>query len=268
MALILESLNVLFMTRPTDGLRPGMSAKDFQDVHRYAIYYCPLFGSPWWDRGCRWVGRRAEDDCDVVQPVLDGIDPQAFRAITREPRRYGWHATLKAPFALRPEFDYSALRERVQGICRLRVPQDMPCLAVRRLGNFLALVPAEKSHALALTAQLCVTDLQDMVVPLAQAELDRRRRTPLTPRQDHLLLEWGYPFVLDEYRFHLSLTGSLDGLSDASIQALEAGARHWFGALPPLDFCTIAVFAEPSPGANFLLIEHFALGGNVDREIA
>jgi len=107
-----------------------------------------------------------------------------------------------------------------------------------------------------------------MVVPLAQAELDRRRRTPLTPRQDHLLLEWGYPFVLDEYRFHLSLTGSLDGLSDASIQALEAGARHWFGALPPLDFCTIAVFAEPSPGANFLLIEHFALGGNVDREIA
>jgi len=111
LALILESLNVLFMTRPTDGLRPGMSAKDFQDVHRYAIYYCPLFGSPWWDRGCRWVGRRAEDDCDVVQPVLDGIDPQAFWAITREPRRYGWHATLKAPFALRPEFAASGFHK-------------------------------------------------------------------------------------------------------------------------------------------------------------
>ena len=237
-------------------------------MYRYAIYYCPLFGTPWWDRGCRWLGRRAEDDCIVAQPVLDGIDPQAFREITREPRRYGWHATLKAPFALRPEFDYSALRERVQGICRLRVPQDMTSLAVRRLDNFLALVPVEQSHALALTAQLCVTALQDMVQPMAQSELDRRRRVHLTPRQDHLLLEWGYPFVLDEYRFHLSLTGSLDGLRDETIRALEVGARHWFGALPPLDFCTIAVFAEPSPGANFLLIEHFALGGTVSREVA
>ena len=241
---------------------------DLRNVYRYAIYYCPLSESPWWDRGCRWVGRRAEDDRDIVQPVLEGIDPQVFRAITREPRRYGWHATLKAPFTLRPEFDYSALRERVQGICRLRVPQDMPSLTVRRLGNFLALVPVEQSHALALTAQLCVTDLQDMVQPLAQSELDRRRQVELTPRQDHLLLEWGYPFVLDEYRFHLSLTGSLDGLRDATIRALEVGARHWFDALPPLDFCTIAVFAEPSPGANFLLIEHFALGDNVDREVA
>ena len=237
-------------------------------MYRYAIYYCPRPGSSWWDRGCRWLGRRAEDDSEVTQPVLDGIDPQALRAMTQEPRRYGWHATLKAPFSLRPEFDYCALRERVQAICRVRVSQAIPRLVVRRLENFLALVPVEKSHALALTAQLCVTDVQHMAIPLAQAELDRRRRAPLTARQDHLLLEWGYPFVLDEYRFHLSLTGSFDGLSDAQISALEIGAQSWFGELPAPEFSTIAVFAEPSRGANFMLIEHFDLVGKVNCSVA
>ena len=232
-----------------------------QDVYRYAIYFCPMEGTPWWDRGCRWLGRRAEDDREINQPVLDGVDPASLHHITRDPRRYGWHATLKAPFALCPEFDYLALRERILGICRLRLPIRIPRLAVRRLGNFLALVPVEEAHALTLTAQLCVTDLQELASPLTPAELDRRRQASLTARQDRLLLEWGYPYVLEEYRFHLSLTGSLDGLGNNAIQALEVGAQHWFDALPSLEFASIAVFAEPSPGANFLLVEHFGLGG-------
>jgi hypothetical protein len=49
-------------------------------------------------------------------------------------------------------------------------------------------------------------------LPLTEEELTRRRKAELTPEQDKLLVDWGYPWVLDEFNFHFSLTGSLDSV--------------------------------------------------------
>jgi hypothetical protein len=50
----------------------------------------------------------------------------------------------------------------------------------------------------------------------------RRRAAGLTPAQERNLIEWGYPYVLDEFRFHLTLTGSLaDPEAEAAMAALS-----------------------------------------------
>ena len=45
--------------------------------------------------------------------------------------------------------------------------------------------------------------------PPGAAELERRRKAGLSAAQEKMLLRWGYPYVLDEFRFHLTLTGRL-----------------------------------------------------------
>jgi len=74
-----------------------------------------------------------------------------------------------------------------------------------------------------------------------------------------LLLRWGYPFVLDEFQLHCSLTGSLKQLNPQQVQNLQQGAQDWFDDLPPCHFETLALFIEPTPGADFVLQEHFKL---------
>ena len=35
-------------------------------------------------------------------------------------------------------------------------------------------------------------------------------KSGLTDRQEALLTQWGYPYVMEEFRFHITLTGALD----------------------------------------------------------
>ncbi|HVE52299.1 MAG TPA: hypothetical protein VNB23_02820, partial [Ramlibacter sp.] len=61
---------------------------------RYAIYYAPAVGSPWWKFGAGWLGRDEQRDAPLPQPPLHGLQPDEFARVTAEPRRYGFHATL------------------------------------------------------------------------------------------------------------------------------------------------------------------------------
>jgi hypothetical protein len=72
-------------------------------------------------------------------------------------------------------------------------------------------------------------------------------------------VRWGYPFVLQRFRFHLSLTGSLRGVEEPTMQAIEAAARECFDGLPRCAFDAVAVFAEPARGSDFVLAERVAL---------
>ena len=67
---------------------------------RYAIYFAPAHGSPWWEFGARWLGRDERNDTALTQHPLAQIAPDDLLELTAQPRRYGFHATLKAPFGL------------------------------------------------------------------------------------------------------------------------------------------------------------------------
>lgn len=181
------------------------------------------------------------------------------QACTAEPRRYGWHATLKAPFALRPGQDLASVLSWLQLLASEYRAFTLPTLRVGMLGNFLALQPEHACQPLQDVADACVKRLQHLALPLSDAELARRRLTTLTPEQDQLLQQWHYPWVLQHFRFHFSLTGSLDGVAATTREAWIAAAQAHFGGHPECRFDRLSLFVEPKKGADFELVEQVEL---------
>lgn len=228
-------------------------------AYRYAVYYAPAPDSPWWVAGSQWLGRCAAQDQPLAQPTVPGLTAAEFSALTAAPRRYGWHATLKAPFALAEGVSLTTLRAALRELGQSLTAFAMPTLRVARLDDFLALVPQGSADRLQVVAAACVTQLNALSAPLSAAELQRRRQAQLTPEQDQMMVRWGYPYVMEHFRFHCSLTGPLKGLSSIQIDAVQGAAESLFHKLPACRFDTLALFAEPTPGAEFLLLDHFGL---------
>lgn len=232
-------------------------------AHRYAVYFAPHPGTLAWLAGSHWLGRCAALLRPLPQLDIHGVAKEELERLTAAPRRYGWHATLKAPFALAPGVDWLTLQHAVQTLADSLRPFSMPPLQVQRIDDFLALVPTRSHPANAeiqAAAAACVKQLQPLAAPLSAADLARRRAAGLTPRQDELLQQWGYPFVLEEFRFHMSLTGSLAGEREDTVELVLDAAEQFFADLPPLRFNSLALFAEPAPGADFVLLDHLELG--------
>jgi len=228
-------------------------------AYRYAVYYAPAPDSPWWAAGRQWLGRCAAQDRALAQPTVPGLTAAEFSALTAAPRRYGWHATLKAPFVLADGMSPATLRAALKELGQSLTAFAMPTLRVARLDDFLALVPQGSADSLQAVAAACVTQLNALSAPLSAAELQRRRQAQLTPEQDQMMVRWGYPYVMEHFRFHCSLTGPLNGLSSIQIDAVQGAAESLFHKLPACRFDTLALFAEPTPGAEFLLLDHFGL---------
>ena len=227
--------------------------------YRYAVYFAPPPDSPWWQAGSQWLGRCAAGGSLKPMPAINGISDEAFQQLTAAPRRYGWHATLKAPFTLASGVNAGQLREALKTIAARSSAFEMPPIKVTQLDDFLAIVPQTRSAEADAVAARCVMELHSLAAPLSGTELQRRRQAPLSPAQDALLERWGYPFVLDQFQLHCSLTGSLKHLNSQQVHNLQQGAQDWFANLPPCRFETLALFAEPTQGADFVLQEHFRL---------
>jgi hypothetical protein len=235
-------------------------APDASKPHRVAIYAAPDPQSDWWLRGSEWLGRCAAQRLELLQPCIDGVSVAQFAQLTAEPRRYGWHATLKAPFRLAPGEDMASLREGLADIARDHQGFALDRWEVARLGGFLALCPRQAPKALEALADDCVRRLQPLAAALDETELARRRRKPLTPEEDALMLAWGYPWVLHRFKFHFSLTGPIHGLAEEKVAQLQHAAAERFETLPPLTVDRLLLFAEPYPGADFECVEQLALG--------
>lgn len=228
---------------------------DPSPLHRVALYFAPACPSDWWTAGSAWLGRCALTDQPRLQPAVPGWTPAAFAALTAEPRRYGWHATLKAPFRLAPGQTLQGMRQAVRALCQGRPAFELPPLQVSTQGQFLALRPLSTLPALERLAADAVRQLHPWAAPLTAEELAHRRRAPLSAAQDALLQAWGYPHVMDQFRFHLSLTGALrDVPADALADLLAAAADH-FRHLPPCRVDRVSLFVEPAPGAPMRLLE-------------
>lgn len=219
---------------------------------RYAIYYLPPAG-PLADFGAMWLGWDVSSGASVSQPDLPGIS-----ALTEAPRKYGFHGTLKPPFRLAEGQDAGALDRAVAGLAARTAPARCDGLALSRLGRFMALTPVGDTVGIGRVAAACVTELDGFRRPLTPADLARRRAGGLSARQETLLAEWGYPHVLDEFRFHLTLTGPLaDGTCDSAERALHQ-------LLPPLPqpfiLNEIALAGEGADG-RFSCIHRYPLTG-------
>jgi len=172
--------------------------------------------------------------------------------MTAGPRRYGFHATLKPPFRLAAGRTPEELDAAVARFAAGTAGTVIPALSLARISGFFALVPGAQTPGLRALADEVVKGFDGFRAPATGEEIARRDPARLTPRQNQLLATWGYPYVLDEFRFHLTLT---DRIPDSHHREVERAARDWFtpllGADVPVD--ALALFTEAEPGAPFAL---------------
>jgi putative phosphonate metabolism protein len=230
-------------------------------TERYAIYYAPRAGEGLAVAAGQWLGISPEGGRLRRQLPESGFSPERLAEITAEPRIYGFHGTLKAPIAL---VDGVTEREFVDAVGRFATTLrevTVPSMVLAELGGFLAMVPAERCPALQDLADCCVVEFDEYRRPADEAELARRRASGLTARQDALLLRWGYPYVLEEWHFHLTLSGRIEDAAERA--AVMAILRRRFSGFVerPLQVRDLCVFRQATHGRPFTVLARFKLGG-------
>jgi putative phosphonate metabolism protein len=225
------------------------------EFKRFAIYFAPDPG-PLSHAAASWLGWDPALAAPVRQPDVAGL-ARPFADLTADPRKYGFHATLKAPFRLAQDRSPAALSQACADLARTLQPVILPGLHIISLDGFLAFVPETHSPALGDLAAKVVEQLDPYRARLTQAEIDRRAPHRLTPRQRELLSTYGYPYVIEEFQFHMTLTGRL--APDETLPLRAAAERH-FGTLVPRPFpiAAICLFGE-SQGGEFHLLHRYPL---------
>jgi putative phosphonate metabolism protein len=225
---------------------------------RYAVYFAPPESSALWQAACRWLGRDARSGAQLPQPQVDGWSAEQIRQITASPRMYGFHATLKPPFQLAEGRTAQQLADALRELAWHLQACTIPRLAVSPLAGFLALQPMSADAKLTALARACVSELDRFRRPPSAEELARRRTIRLSPRQDELLTQFGYPFVLDQFRFHMTLT---ERLARADANRLRPWLSDYFAAAlaSPLLCDDLCLFAQERPGEAFLLLQRFPI---------
>ncbi len=221
---------------------------------RYAIYFTPTQGTPWWNFGAHWLGRNEGTNQALAQPALVEIPAQQLLQLTTYPRRYGFHATLKAPFTLRDGIPEAELLARMRALAQQLQPVALGPMVATRLDNFTAVLPHTPPAALGTLAARCVTSLDDLRAPLSQQDLARRLAQHLDAREQELLMQYGYPHVMERYQLHFTLTGPIaEPLAQVVVRAVE-GAVARLNQEHPLVLDRLCLFVESEPGANFLRV--------------
>lgn len=228
---------------------------------RYAIYFAATADDSLMLLGNAWLGRDPFTGDPLAQPGIEGLSDTRFAELTSSPRRYGFHGTLKAPFFLRQGETEKALVSACEDFAGRIAPFEIQKLGVNRLGKFLALTPDQDEPDLKAFAELCVRHFEKFRAPLSDADLERRRKGGLTPKQDVYLKDWGYPYIFDEFRFHMTLSNKLEVETEA--EKLTGSARAFFARETgiPRGCRHFGLYVEPEPGAPFQVRKIFELTG-------
>lgn len=218
---------------------------------RHALYFAPPEGSDLARLGAAWLGRDAAGGVPGAAPVV-ATGGRALADLTASARRYGLHGTLKPPMRLAEGRGADELIETAAAWAARRAPVPLGRWVLAPLGPFLALVPDAQPAALTAFAADLVRDLDAFRAPPTEAELARRRASGLSARQEGHLAAWGYPYVLDEFRFHVTLT---DALAAPESGPVQAAAAAWFAPVigQAAVMADLAVFGEDAAGLFHLL---------------
>lgn len=190
---------------------------------------------------------------ETSQPDLPDL-----RDITMTPRKYGFHGTLKPPFRLIDTRTITELEHATSTLAASLRPAVCDGLELMTLGRFLALIPLGGTEAVQRVAQACVRNLDEFRTPAGEPELARRRKAGLSVRQEALLVQWGYPYVMEEFRVHLTLSGRLP---QAEIPLWVERAQRFLPDLPaPFVLDQIALCGEREDG-RFEMLHRYTLAG-------
>ena len=234
---------------------------------RYAIYFAPEPASPLAELAASWIGRDAATGKAVQQPDFDGLGADELAGITGPARRYGFHATLKAPFRLADGVSERDLLQAMDGFCASRTRFALEGLAVGAIEGFVALLPAGDVSQLNAFAGDVVSAFDGCRTELTESEIERRNPDQLSLAELRNLMRWGYPYVFDCFRFHMTLTSRVP---DRDRDRVLRAAREHFAPVTEREITidALTLFVEPEPGAPFEIHSRTPLAFGMHRKTA
>lgn len=214
------------------------------EPYRVGVYYAPQPDDLLWQAGCAWLGRDAATGLDIPQPAVPGLTAQ-----TTDPRRYGLHGTLKAPFI--PRHGFATFMQAAEEFASTCQSFALPALEVTAIHGFLALCPASPAPQLQRLADACVRALEPQRQPESESE-QAKRGVGKTERQRAHIAQFGYPFVFEDFYFHITLTGQMK--NNPYVEAARAYFKAALAQTRRVE--SLAIFVEDSKGSPFRLVAH------------
>ena len=227
-------------------------------IRRYALYFAPSEATTLHRLGNQWLGRGAAANTRSTPRLPPDISPSEWLKSTEAAAGYGFHATLKPPFRLAKGATLQDLHQAVSSFAARRTGFTAPHLVLGTLGHFLALILSEESESFSDFAADCVRNFDHFRAPASESEIQKRMNDSLTQREREHLLRWGYPYVLDTWKFHMTLTCSL---AEGPLDVFGRHLRSRFAevCVEPLAVESLCLFEQSAVGMPFRLIERFAL---------
>jgi putative phosphonate metabolism protein len=213
---------------------------------RHAIYYVPDPSSALHELGSSWLGR------DVISNATLPQTDDRLTGFTMDACRYGFHGTLKPPFHMKENVSVDMFESALRNLANQHESFSIGPIELRMIDGFLALVPVDENVELSHLAADCVQQLDNFRTPPVEAEMRKRRAAGLTVTQDALLQRWGYPYVLEEFRFHLTLTSRL---SAEDAEWIYPSAQIHFKSVlgRPLHIDALTHLVERDDGEDFVV---------------
>ncbi|MCV3270758.1 DUF1045 domain-containing protein [Roseobacter sinensis] len=216
---------------------------------RYGVYFTPRPGA-FAEAGATWLG------WDIAAGIAAGHPDDS---VTRRPRKYGFHGTIKPPFRLADGRSRADLMDAMERLSTRLAPVALDGLTLSQIGSFIALTPTGDVRDLAQLAATVVKELDCFRAPPTDAELARRRQSRLTPVQEENLARWGYPYVMEAFRFHMTLTGPMPR---EMVGKVLADANAHFDDVPPRPFVVDSLtLVGERDGEMFEELHRYSLSG-------
>lgn len=234
---------------------------------RHAIYYTPDRDHPLARAAASWLGRDAFAGTALTPPKVSSLSAAEIAFHTAAARRYGFHATIKAPFRLAEGESERSLTDALDAYVRQTPPFQVPQLVIGQIDGFFALLPSGGFTELKSFAASVVETFDRFRAPITEVEIERRNPEKLSAEQFRNLCQWGYPYVFDAFRFHMTLSGRVSGGEAARVRA---AIEEIFAPVlcEPLSIDGLALFVEPEAGGPFTILSRHALCPQRERKIA
>lgn len=234
---------------------------------RYAICFTPPASDPLSLVAANWLGRNVFSGDMMEPPAVRGLGIHEIAFHTAVPRRYGFHGVLKAPFQLSPDMAESQLLRDLMRFSGTFVPFQIPRIEVARLGNFYSLLPTTPCEQIQYLASAIVQEFDRFRAPLSEAEIERSDPDGLSAAQFANLHRWGNPHVMEEFRFHMPVTGPVNTID---MPRIEPVLRTVFEPVlsEPIMVSNVALMVEEGAGGPFRVHSLHPMGKVSARKFA
>ena len=219
------------------------------DYTRYGIYFTPS-ETGFAEAGAAWLGWDIRTGAPLEAPQPD---------YTARPRKYGFHATLKPPFKLAQGKTEAALALATQDLATKLAPVPLGHLTLSRIGSFLAWTCALPNTALQDLAAATVQELDTFRAPATDEDIAKRLQPGMSDAHIRHLHDWGYPYVMECFRFHMTLTGPVR--KSEATRVAELAEAHFINALPDHISIDALTLVGEMPCGNFKEVARVPLAG-------